>query len=80
MNKYTLRYTIINPSDRSVKAEHKVYAFESELDMLGALDDSMSKLFDKFEADKPTEVFARGIELTNPQEFYEQRLKEEATA
>lgn len=69
MNKYRLSYSVYDTT-KPAEIKHEDYEFESDSELLGAADEGMCEIFDRYEKDKPTEVLFRKIELLNPKEVY----------
>ena len=69
MHKYKLSYTIYDEK-KPGEVTHEDYEFETDSDLMGAADEGMCTIFDKYATDKPTDVLFRSIELLNPKDAY----------
>lgn len=75
MNKFTLSYTLYDTSGESLsKPIHKKIEFESESDLLGALDEGGCKIWDGLKETygemNNVDVILRSINHDNAQEWY----------
>lgn len=75
MNQYTIKFTVIHPGD--TPPDHHKIAFKTDLDVLGAADEAMCQIFDKYEKGKEDQILFKSIELTNAQEVYQLIKKQE---
>lgn len=76
MNRYTLAYTIFDPTKPKQPPAHKKFSFESENDMLAAADEGMCIVFDKYEAGTTNQLLFRSITLDNAHEIYKGLIQE----
>ena len=70
--KYTLSYTLYSTEDPDEPPIHKKYTFESENDIMAAMDEATSTIYDMHLAkSEGIDVLFRSMVLDNPKEVYE---------
>lgn len=73
-NKFTINYTLCDPSDIDNQPTHKQATFYFDSNMPDALNYILCRILD----DNPgMEIIARSITFDNAKEYYEKLLKEE---